>query len=184
MPRLSHKAVLREVADRAAQKSLGFLTQPGRKAWAWDYPSRAPLSRSTSHACRDIGHGDNSPENGTCRTLARRQTSGRGRKWLVSWSLGRELRYAGNSQSVNQQTRSSGWLRRKAGRACRTKNFAAGQSKNRLPHLGEFADVFRKIGYQSRRKSHVKCGLSSWCDHETVPHNCKKPAALTSNEVR
>jgi hypothetical protein len=28
MPRLSHKAVLGEVADRAAQESLGFLTLP------------------------------------------------------------------------------------------------------------------------------------------------------------
>ena len=32
MPRLSHKAVLREVADRAAQESLGFLTRPGPHA--------------------------------------------------------------------------------------------------------------------------------------------------------
>ena len=42
----------------------------------------------------------------------------------------RELRYADNSQSVSQQTGSSGWLRRKTGRVCRTRNFAARQSKN------------------------------------------------------
>jgi len=42
-----------------------------------------------------------------------KQTSGRGRKWLVNWSLVRELRYADNSQSVSQQTGSSGPLRRK-----------------------------------------------------------------------
>ena len=63
----------------------------------------------------------------------------------------RELGYAENSQSVSQQTGSSGWLRRKTGGVCRTRNFAASQSKNRLPHLGEFAGAFRKIVYQSRR---------------------------------
>ena len=40
----------------------------------------------------------------------------------------RELRYADNSQSVSQQTGSSGWLRRKTGGVCRTRNFAASQS--------------------------------------------------------
>ena len=57
----------------------------------------------------------------------------------------RGLRYADNSQSASQQTGSSGWLRRKTGRVCRTRNFAASQSKNRLPHLGKFAGAFRKV---------------------------------------
>ena len=41
----------------------------------------------------------------------------------------RELRYADNSQSVSQQTGSFGRPRRKTGRVCRTRNFAASQSK-------------------------------------------------------
>jgi hypothetical protein len=80
----------------------------------------------------------------------------------------RELRYADNSQSVSQQTGSSGRLRRKTGRVWRTRNFAASQSKNRLPHLGEFAGVFRKIVNQSRRsKSRVKRGRTA---HLPVAH--------------
>ena len=76
--------------------------------------------------------------------LWRKVTSGRGRKWLVNWSLVREPHYADNSQSVSQQTGSFGWLRRKTGRVCRTRNFAASRSKNRLTHLGQFARAFRR----------------------------------------
>ena len=58
----------------------------------------------------------------------------RGSKWLVNGSLVPEPRYADNSQSVSQKAEFSGWLKRKTGRVCRTKVFAASQSKNRLPH--------------------------------------------------
>ena len=47
--------------------------------------------------------------------------------------------------TLSQQTGSFGWLKRKAGRVCRTTNFAASQSKNRLPHPGKFAGASRKI---------------------------------------
>jgi hypothetical protein len=121
-------------------------------------PSRCcAKGRSTSYARWDNGHEDNSPENGTCRTMAGSNPQAGGRKWLVNWSLVRELRYAENSQSVSQQTGSSGWLRRKTGRVWRTRNVAASQSKNRIPHFGEFAGAFRKIVHQSRHsKSRVK----------------------------
>ena len=88
----------------------------------------------------------------------------------------RELRYAENSQNVSQQTGSSGRLRRKTGRACRTRNFAASQSKNRLPHLGESEGAFRKIVYQSRRsKSRVKgcrgCSVRSFAGLFRTPNS-------------
>ena len=57
----------------------------------------------------------------------------------------REPRYADNSQSASQRTGFSGWPKRKAGRVCRTRIFAASQSKNRLPPLGKFAGAFRKV---------------------------------------
>ena len=79
----------------------------------------------------------------------------------------RELRYADNSQSVSQQTGSSGWLRRKTGRVCRMRNFAASQTKNRLPHLGEFAGAFRKIVI------YIDCECPV-----PVPYNFKKPVGL------
>lgn len=66
----------------------------------------------------------------------------------------RELRYAENSQSVSQQTGSSGPLRRKTGRVCRTRNFAASQSKNRLPHRGEFGGAFPHQGQRSAQVHH------------------------------
>jgi hypothetical protein len=88
---------------------------------------------------------DNIPENGTRRTMAVSKPQAGVAKWLVNWSLVRELRYADNLQSVSQQTGSSGWLRRKTGRVCRTRNFAASQNNTRLPLLGKFAGAFRKV---------------------------------------
>ena len=93
----------------------------------------ASLGSRTSYARWDNGHKGNSPENGTCRTMAVVNLR-QGSKWLVNGSLVPEPRYADNSQSVSQKAEFSGWLKRKTGRVCRTKVFAASQSKNRLPH--------------------------------------------------
>ena len=121
---------------RRNRRFLNFLS--GSRARA------APLGSSTSYARWDNGHEDNSPENGTCRTIAVVNLR-QGSKWLVNWSLVREPYYADNSQSVSQKTGFSGWLKRKTGRVCRTRIFAASQSKHRLPHLGEFTSAFYKI---------------------------------------
>lgn len=83
----------------------------------------------------DNGPRGNSFNNGLCRTVAS-LTSGRGSRWQVNWSLVRGQRYADNSQSVNRLTGFFGRLRRKTGRVCRTRNFAAKSSKTRCPQLG------------------------------------------------
>ena len=95
----------------------------------------------------------------------------------------REPRYADNSQSVSQKTGFSGWPKRKAGRVCRKRIFAASQSKNRLLHLGELSSAFRKIVVALIANDDAAVRVKPPA-RSPVPNNFKKKAALTFNEVR
>ena len=93
----------------------------------------------------------------------------------------REPRYADSSQSVSQKTGFSGWPKRKAGRVCRTRIFAANQSENRLPHLGALSTAFHKIVVKLIANDDAAVRIKP---PDPLPYNFKKQAALTFKEAR